>query len=67
VKTNPDIKAAVEQKLDEAIDNQFRARIGFRGRNPNSLYGHSGQSCREIQTDYDEEVARWKKALADLS
>ena len=66
---NPDIVKAVQAQLGNAQDNLHRARAAFRGLSPQELseqpYGESGRTRAQIVAGYEEEEARWLKALDD--
>jgi hypothetical protein len=64
---NPDVIAAVKSQLSNAEDNLYRAKHAALTCDPSKQWGQSGQTLNEIIAGYDAEVARWKRALADVS
>jgi len=65
---NNDIIRAVRNMLSSAEDNLARARAAFRGlgaADMQSAYGQSGESRVDILSGYEQDVARWRRALAD--
>jgi hypothetical protein len=63
---NDDVRKAVQHQLGNAEDNLYRATAAFRAADLTVQHGQSGQTRGQIIDGYQEEVDRWKAALASL-
>lgn len=64
-----DVIQAVRQRLANAQDDLSRANMAFGRMTPDQLkeqHGQSGRTRGEIYRGYQDEVARWEKALAEV-
>lgn len=63
---NDDVRKAVQIQLGHAEDKLYRAELSFRGADLSVQHGESGKTRSEILAGYQEDVTRWKTALASL-
>ncbi len=59
-----DILQAVNMRLGHAEDDHYRANLAFNGADLTVQHGQSGKTRGEILREYEEELARWKRAVA---